>query len=407
MSHSLLDEMPTAMEKSKEKVCPIALARELNQTFRSRAAELDRDGQFSIENYRLSHENTYAAATVPQEFGGHGVDALTLAKMQEELGRGCAGTALGLSMHLSIVGMISGVIKPHQGGGNFLRRIVDEKISLGGGGSEEISGGDYDSMGTFAEKVPGGYRVNGKKKFASGCLAADYLFHFIRTSKGKLANFGISAFLIRRDSPGVIIRETWDAMGMRASGSHEVVLENVFVPEDYLVGTPDRSFVECIPYTYYFLVAQLAIYLGIATESIDVAVTLLRTRAEKAGQKFEPGPETLMVLGEAISKLEASRAFLHEISAELSTPHGKKTGYTSELLARGAMAKAFGMKTCVEVVDAAVTIAGSIAYSRKFPLERHYRDVRAGAFHPPRNFPTALEMAGRYASAQSARKNRD
>ena len=375
----------------------IKAARELGLEFSKTATNYDREGFFSKENYMKAHENGFALITVPKEYGGYGVDILTFSLAMEELGRHCAGTAIAMSMHLSLMGMVSRVMTKAQRDA-FYSRVKSEKICLGGGGSEEHSGGTYDAMATRARKVEGGYIINGRKKFASGCLAADYLFHFVRTSEAEMiTNFGISGFLIPRKSPGVEIIESWDTMGMRASGSHEIVLTEVFVPESCLVGQHNRGFVKGIPYFYYFLLGQLSVYLGIAGASLEVAVTTLKKRYGKEDGKVKVPGEIETILGEAKTKLEAARTMVFDLSRFFSDPVNAERGYDIDGLARGSMAKYFATVTAVEVVDKAMLIVGATAYFKGHPLERHYRDVRAGAFHPPRNFPTALHIAAQHA----------
>jgi alkylation response protein AidB-like acyl-CoA dehydrogenase len=205
----------------------VETARELAEEFRTRAAEYDRSGEFPAENYKRMREKGYLAAAVPQEFGGSGADLLTMARAQEELARGCASTALAVNMHEFQVGSMADGYR----GGNkalegILRRIADEGIVIGSNGAESIVAGAW-TTATTAERQDGNYVVNGRKFFCSQAPGMDILRFFARD----VETDELLIIAAARANPGLKVVETWDTTGMRATASHDIIFENMVVPE--------------------------------------------------------------------------------------------------------------------------------------------------------------------------------
>ena len=207
----------------------ITIAEKLADEFRSRAADYDKTGEFPVENYRRMREEGYLAAPVPEELGGLGADLATMARAQQALARGCASTALAVNMHLFQVGTTADGFR----GGNaavepLLKRIATDGIVIASNGAEAIVAGDWTPSTTAARKNGNGtYVINGRKFFCSQAPGAD-VFRFLARDMdtGETLLFGAP-----RSTPGISIAETWDTTGMRATASHDLVLENVELPD--------------------------------------------------------------------------------------------------------------------------------------------------------------------------------
>jgi alkylation response protein AidB-like acyl-CoA dehydrogenase len=376
----------------------LELARELAVVFGKDAAMLDRAGRFSKEHYQIAHDAGYMRLTLPKDHGGWGADVHTFCLAQEELAQGCAGTALAINMHLSIQSVLAYLLSPAQKQSVF-SDVVDKKITFAGGGTEESSGGNWQSVTASAQKTTGGYLLNGRKKFCSGASAADYFWNFYMLTdlKDSQLPIGSTSFLVHRSTPGLSVETTWDSMGMRASGSDDLILNQVIAPEDSLIGRPGLSFAQASKRLYWFLLSEVAVYVGVATAALKETVQYIRRRHSKLqGTKMGPGLEAQMLVGEMSARLAAARSLLHQTAATFAADEAERTGSTPELLAQAAQTKYFATRTCIEVVDIALQIAGGFGFLKGSPVERHYRDVRGGPFHPPRNVPTALSLAGRH-----------
>src|SRR5262245_41979076 len=203
----------------------VALARELGPRFAARACAHDATDAFVADNYRDLRERRVFSAGVPAELGGGGASHAELCAMVRALGQHCGSTGLALSMHTHQVAIAAWrwrhegrVLEP------LLRRVAaQETVLVTSGGSDWIAGSGR------AEKVDGGYRVTGRKVFASGAPAGD-LFMTMAIHDDPQSGPAVLHFAIPFDAPGVEIQDTWRTLGMRGNGSHDVVLHRVFVP---------------------------------------------------------------------------------------------------------------------------------------------------------------------------------
>ena len=203
-----------------------ALARELGPRFAARAAAHDAADSFVADNYRDLRERRVFSAGVPAELGGGGASHAELCAMLRVLGQHCGSTALALAMHTHQVAIAAWRWR-HEGAPMepLLRRVADqEPILVTSGGSDWLAGSGR------AEKVEGGYRVTGRKVFASGAPAGD-LFMTMAIHDDPEAGPTVLHFAIPFDAPGLEVKDTWRTLGMRGTGSHDVVLDGVFVPD--------------------------------------------------------------------------------------------------------------------------------------------------------------------------------
>lgn len=376
----------------------LKIADELATEFRKNAAELDHEGRISREHYEQAHEAGYLRLTLPREFGGWGADPYTFCLAQEKLAQGCAGTALAMCMHLACQGLLSFLLTPEQRQAVF-GDAVERRIVFAGGGTEEETGGTWAELAPSAHREDDHYVLNTTKRFCSGAQRADYFYCFLGMADGDrdglIAN--VSTFLVPRETPGVEVVPVWDSMGMRASGSDNLVLRNVSVPESALVGRSGMGFSQASRWVYWFLFGECATYLGVAQSALDLAAQHIRSRhAKYAGTKLAPGFDRQLAIGEMTSRLEAARALVHQEALGLSTPKSMQRGYTQKSMGRAAMAKYVATETAIWVTDEALQILGGFGFLKEGAMERHYRDVRAGPFHPPRNSPTAVALAGHH-----------
>ncbi len=376
----------------------LKIAEELAAEFGKNAAALDREGRFPLEHYDQAHEAGYLRLTLPREFGGWGADPYTFCLAQERLAQGCAGTALAMCMHLACQGLLSFLLTPEQQRAIF-SDAVERRISFAGGGTEEETGGTWTELAPSARREGDHFILNTTKRFCSGAQRADYFYCFLgmadENREGLIAN--VSTFLVPRETPGVEVVPVWDSMGMRASGSDNLILRDVTVPESALVGRPGLGFSQASRWVYWFLFGESATYLGVAQSALELAVQHIRSRhAKHAGTKLAPGFDRQLAIGEMTARLETARAFVHQEAMGLSTPERMRRGYTQKSMARAAMAKYVATQTAIWVTDEALQILGGFGFLKEGAMERHYRDVRAGPFHPPRNSPSALALAGHH-----------
>src|SRR5258705_4634996 len=204
-----------------------ALARELGPRFAARASSHDAADSFVADNYRDLRERRVFSAGVPAELGGGGASHAELCTLVRVLGPHCGSTALALSMHTH-QGATAAWRWRHEGAPTelLLRRVADqEAILVTSGGSDWLAGSGR------AEKVAGGYRITGRKVFASGAPAGDLFMTMAVLDDPEGGGPTVVHVAIPFDAPGLEIKDTWHTLGMRGTGSHDTVLDGVFVPD--------------------------------------------------------------------------------------------------------------------------------------------------------------------------------
>jgi alkylation response protein AidB-like acyl-CoA dehydrogenase len=373
----------------------INIATKLAGEFRPRAAELDRSAKFPFENYDRMRDEGYLRALVPLDLGGMGVGLAEMARAQQALARGCASTALAVNMHHFQVGVMAdnwrkGVTAPEA----ILRRIVADGAVLGSTGAEAIVAGDW-ICATTAEQQDGHYVINGRKFFCSQAPGMDFVRVNARdTETGELLVFSLPA-----QAEGVKVVETWDTTGMRATASHDLVLENVRVPDTAvgarLPGTAPMRLPPIMAVARWFLPLMSSVYLGIAEEAREEAYKSL-------GSGINSNSRDDVLTNVLVGEMEAAFLTASSVRDAAAEQLNEPPADLEQGVARAVLAKEVVVEKANETVEKAVQIAGGRSYFRKSPLERLARDVRAGRFHPPAS-PVSMQMAGERLREQRAR----
>ena len=368
----------------------VSQAQRLAADFAERAAAHDREASFPFENFAALHREGLLALTVPATFGGRGGSIYDFCLVQEQLAQGCGATALAANMHLYNCGGILGDCTD-----SFRRRAVRAILDEGAVIASSISepGASLGSPQVAARKVDGGYRVSGRKYF---CTAAPVLRYFLFAAK--LEGFsqpgvsGTVTLAAERGTAGMEIIDSWDAMSMRATGSHDIQFNDAFVPDDCRIG-PEGSGVEtglrALP---WYALGIAAVYTGVAGAAFNFTVDYVKAR------QLHPLPRTIahlpgiqFTIAEMSVSLEAARALIYKTAAELA--HG--ADYGPQTLPKVTTAQSFATSAALDVVTKAMQAVGGPSVFRRYPLERYYRDVRAGTLHPFTHF-WLLEMIGKH-----------
>jgi acyl-CoA dehydrogenase len=357
-----------------------AVAGELGPRFAGRAAAHDEADAFVADNYRDLRERRAFSAGVPAELGGGGASHPELCAMVRVLGQHCGSTALALSMHTHQVAIAAWRWR-HEGGVTepLLRRVAaQETILVTSGGSDWIAGSGR------AEKVDGGYRITGRKVFASGSPAGD-LFMTMAIHDDPASGPMVLHVAIPFDAPGVEIKDTWRTLGMRGTGSHDVVLNGVLVP-DAAIGMR-RPAGRWVPAWHVVAMHALpliyAVYVGVAEGARRLALDAA------AGRRHEAATQELA--GRMDNELAVARMALREmIEAAASGRPGVET--TNDVM----IGRAVAGRAAIRTVEAAMELASGAGFYRNLGLERLFRDVQGARYHALRG-SAQLTYAGRVA----------
>jgi alkylation response protein AidB-like acyl-CoA dehydrogenase len=381
----------------------VALADDLARRFARRADEYDRDGRFPHENYAELRDSGYLRLVVPPEYGGEGADLFEMVLAQERLGRGDGATAMAVDMTIHLIGRLRETRSwPAPVFAEVCRAVAEEGALINAAATEPELGSP--SRGglpaTSATPVDGGYRISGHKQFVSMAPALRYFVVSCALPPTDDAPQGASAnAIVERGAPGLRLENTWsDALSLRASGSFDVLLEDVFVPSHMLVdrqpvGGPPVLSAKSPPALAWFALTLSAVYLGIGQAASDAIRAYARSRVPTAlGRPIATLPNIQRHVGAIEVALSAARAVLHQTArAWVERPEAREA-----LAPQVAAAKYLCTNAAASATDQALRIAGGFAITRRLPLERFFRDARAGLTHPP-NDDTALELVGKAA----------
>jgi alkylation response protein AidB-like acyl-CoA dehydrogenase len=367
---------PLLTERQRELV---ELAGQLAGQFAKRAAEHDRDNTFPHENYDELRAAGLLRLTVPTELGGQGATLAEVLPVLERLAMGDASTALAVTMHISPLGQWATVWRRT---GNprlaeLLGLAAEDKLIWASITGEPGLRNDMTDARTAAVKVAGGFRLTGRKTYATNTAVAT---HCSTTARWAEAEGGPRLLLCRiaLDAPGVTIEQTWDTMGMRGTQSNDLVYDNVFVPDADVVhslpiGHLDARVFETV--WSWAMPAFAAVYTGIAAGAVDWTIEQIKRKND---------PLIIDAIADCEILVETSRALLYRHADEVSTRRIFDLG-VQEGIARCALVKYVASNNATRVLQRLVDVIGGASYSRRLPFERMWRDAQAGVFMPMNN----------------------
>ena len=343
------------------------LARDLGPGFSELAAKHDAEDRFVQENIGALREHGFTSAQIPRELGGGGASYAHVCEFLRILARFCPSTALVHSMHQHLVATAVWRYRQDGAGEQILRLVAEhESVLVSTGASDWI-----DSSGE-AVRVEGGYRVSGRKIFASGSPAGTFLMTSARYEDPEEGVLALH-FPVPFDAEGVEVADTWRAHGMRGTGSHDILLREVFVPDGAIgarrpagVWHPSLDVAACA-----VLPIVMSVYRGVAEAAAEEGI---RLASRRSGDR-----NVQLLLGEMANELETVRMAVDGMVALVNdgdfAPAGERTNAV-------VVRKSIAARAAVRTVEKAVEAVGGAAYLRSCPLERWLRDVRAAHFHP-------------------------
>ncbi|EWC64604.1 Acyl-CoA dehydrogenase, short-chain specific [Actinokineospora spheciospongiae] len=371
----------------------VALARDLAPGFTARAAAHDEHGSFPHENLADLVRTGYTAMTVPTAFGGGGASLWELVQAQSTLAEACASTAFAVNMHVHGLAMIANL--EGETAERACRAVATEGAVIAGGFSEPGVGGNWWHPTTEARPVEGGYVLNGHKGFFTGFPGATHLFLSAAVTDDRGLPQPV-AFLVPKPDRGVRVTSEWNAAGMRATGSHSLALEELFVAEEHLIGATGALPLLFMTGVHWAWCSFASVFVGIARGALKHVVDTQRKRTLKViGKPNAHLPGIQFRVAEMKTKLKAAEAHLW---AAVHADHDSPATQADPLdhYIEMSLAKMSITRLCQEVVTIAMQTQGGSALLTNDPLQRAYRDVVTGLLVPPVADVT-LEWAGKQA----------
>lgn len=368
------------MNEKQERL--LALTGTLADDFAIRAAAHDQDSSFPFENIARLKETGYTTLVIPEEYGGLGATLADFYLCQERLAQGCGATALAINMHLFGLGSMierGDMDKPH--GRRLVQAVSRDRQIIGGGITEPETGGNWGMFVSRAQRDGDTYVLNGRKVFTSLAPVID-LFMVMVTVQDPDAGLLGGTFLIPKETPGLQIVETWNAMGMRATASHDLIITDCRVPLDHAVRLRQVGAItfEDVSLFAWFSLSIAAVYTGVAIAALNFAKQFAERHQPlplPRPIKYLPGIQ--FTIAEAEILLATTRAYT------LETANAWVNGESfdgEDGLRRVCMPKYVATNNAIRIVDLAMEVVGAVGIFKKHPLERYYRDVRAGTNHP-------------------------
>jgi indole-3-acetate monooxygenase len=350
------------------------IARELGPVFAERADSATDEDQFVADNFASLKAAGLVEAGVPAELGGGGADVDELAEMLRILAYHCGSTALAFSMHTHQVAIPAWRWKVQKAAAvePLLKRIAAERIIMvSSGGSDWIGGSGK------AEKVDGGYRITARKVFSSGSPAGDLLMTgAVLETEGEpptVLHFGVPM-----NSPAVKVQDNWRTLGMRGTGSNDVVIDGHVVPEAAV--SVKRKAGEWHP--LFQIIATIAfplvysVYLGVAESAREIAL--------QCAKKKKPDAHMIQLAGRMETELAAAK-----LARDFMLAAVRLDAPSAETVNQVMMGRQLCARHAIAAVELAMELAGGAGFYRATGLERRFRDIQAARYHPLQAGPQA------------------
>jgi len=329
------------------------------------AAELDREDRVPFETLSKLADAGFMGLCVPGEYGGAGADFLSYVLVLEEISRADAGVGVTLAVHTS-----AGTLPIVEYGDEEQRTRYVPALARGEkigcfALTEANTGSDAAAIEARAEKAEGGYRVSGHKQWITNGRVAGTMVLFARAEGG--ASEGVTAFVVPMDADGVSFGEHARKMGVISATTDDVILDNVFVPEEDRLGAEGKGLGVALGTLDPGRIGIAAQALGIAEAAFRYAT---RYAAERTtfGKPIAEHQAIAFKLADMQTKIRAARLLTYE--AAWMKDRGMR------VTEAGARAKLFASQVANEVTHEAVQVLGGRGYMKDHPVERHYRDAR-------------------------------
>ena len=330
------------------------------------AAEIDATEHFPLEVAKTMADLGFLGLKIPEEYGGLGLDARSYVCVMEEIARKCATATLFISSANSLSTaplVLSGTEKQKE---LILPGVAAGERFIAFGLTEPNAGSDAASLTTKAVEDGDSYILNGRKCFITMAPIASHCIVYAKTSPEKGAK-GISCFLVDMSLPGVSCGKHEEKMGQRGVPVSDVLLEDVRVHKDCMIGEKDLGFINAMKTLSVGRIGIASMCLGMAQEAIELAVNHTKNRVQ-FGKPLCKNQAIAFMLADMETRLNAARGLVYQAAWLLDN---KKPADKA-----ASMAKLFSAESAISIINQSLQLHGGYGYSREYEIERLYRDVR-------------------------------
>jgi butyryl-CoA dehydrogenase len=330
------------------------------------AEKIDKEEYFPKELYKRMGQMGLMGMTVPQDYGGAGIDRVSYMIALEEISRVCGSTGLTVEAHNSLgVGHIyeKGTEEQRK---KYLPKLCSGKELAGWALTEPNAGSDAGSLQTTAVKDGDEWVLNGTKQFITSGDLAWVTTVMAKTDKEQGAK-GISAFIIERDTPGFTVGQLEDKLGLRGSHTAELILEDCRIPDENMLDEKGKGFTGAMNILDRGRTAIGAMSVGIAQGAFDDALEYAKQR-QQFGKPIGKFQAIQWMLADMATEIDAARLLVFR-AADMED---KDIRFTKE----AAMAKLFASEMAMRATVKGIQILGGYGYTREYPMERYFRDIK-------------------------------
>ncbi|MHC4823269.1 MAG: acyl-CoA dehydrogenase family protein [Planctomycetota bacterium] len=338
-----------------------------DRTLRPNAARWDAEEAFPTEAIQEAAEAGFLGLTVPEEYGGAGLGNLHASILLEEINAGCASVGVTISVHMSLMCSMLAKHGTPELKAKYLPQLADGSMLGAYCLTEPQAGSDAAAVRTTAVKADGGYVLNGTKAWITTGEQAGLFVVYAVTDPEARKGAGMTAFLVEKDYDGLEVGKKEEKLGIRASSTTEILLNDVFVPEENIVGEIDQGFKIALDTLDGGRIGIASQSVGIHRACLEASVKYSEER-EQFGKPINRFQAVAFKLADMATELDAARLLVHK-AAWLRDNELPSTKACS-------MAKLFASQACNRAAQDAVQIHGGAGYTKEFPVERYYRDAR-------------------------------
>ncbi|MFD1848902.1 acyl-CoA dehydrogenase family protein [Oceanobacillus bengalensis] len=355
-------------ELSKEQHMIKNMVREFaERVIRPRAIEIDKEAKFPVDIFEQMGELGLLGIPFPEAYGGSGGDTLSYAISVEEIGRVCGSTGLSYAAAVSLGASPFYYFGTEEQKQKYLKPLAEGKALASFGLTEPNAGSDAGGTKTTAVLQGNEYVINGEKCFITNASFAKTLIVTAVTGKNDKGKNTISSLIVPTDTKGVTITSNYDKMGVRGSDTAAIVLEDVRVPKENILGEANKGFKQFLYTLDGGRISIAALGLGIAQASLEKALQYAKERKQ---------------FGTAISKFQAIQFKLADIAMEVELARNMiyKAAWLKDqgkaFSKEAAYAKLFATETAFRAANQAIQIHGGYGYMREYEVERYLRDAK-------------------------------
>ncbi len=331
------------------------------------AAAADRDARFPQASFDALCEAGILGVAIPEAYGGQGADLLTWTVCIEEVARACAATAVTLLVSVGAAAIPILGLGTEEQKRRWLPKIATGEVLAAYGQSETEAGSDVAGIRTRAVPDGDAWVINGRKAWITNAGIAGVYVVLAKTDPDAGAR-GITMFLVEPDMAGFAVGKIEDKMGLRGSYTGELVLDDVRVPGDAVLGEVNTGFLSAMGLLDKSRPLVAAQALGVAQAALDAAVAYAKER-HAFGQRIADFQGLQFMIADMQIGIETARTMVYRAAALADAGDPEATMAAS-------IAKCYGTDVAMKVTTDAVQVLGGAGYTKDFPVERHMRDAK-------------------------------